>query len=327
MDSTGSISLPESGLLSVLANGSRTEALSLLHHLVVQRAGGSCSLLFESHPGSASLHATSGHGLDALPTTPWDPSPSEAAALAGCFAGGRPVAFERLDEVAPSLAERLGTGTGVIVPLATRVERMGLVAIGVPSGVQPDLTALESSDVGRGFLLALELARLRQREELEHEIRTLLDGFADRLAATLDFALAIEPLCEEVSRLFGADRMNVWLHDREARQLVLHASSNYGPISGPPAVRADDPISPAAAALRSARAGLGRATDSATSLLTVPLRGCRRALGTLVFEGVRIEPGDDITLLMRADELGRQLSSALETLQLLQTVRRTARND
>lgn len=327
MDSISSPSLPDPGLLSVLANGTRTEALSLLHQMLVQRAGGSCSLLFESHPGSASLHATSGHGLESLPTTPWDPSPAEAAMLAGCFAEGRAVAFARLDQAAPSLAGHLGTRAGVIVPLATRVERMGLLAIGMSPSVEPDLAALEAAGIGRGFLLALELARLRQREELEHEIRSLLDGFADRLASTLDFALAIEPLCDEVSRLFGADRMNVWLHDRVARQLVLHASSAYGPIAGPPAVRADDPISPAAAALRAARAGLARDAERSTSLLTVPLRGCRRALGTLVFEGVRIEPGDDITLLMRADELGRQLSGALETLQLLQTVRQTARND
>ena len=58
-------------------------------------------------------------------------------------------------------------------------------------------------------------------------------------------------------------------------------------------------------------------------MLTVPLRGLRGALGTIVFEGVRIEQGDDITLLNGADELGRQLSSAIEATQLLDVVRRS----
>jgi PAS domain S-box-containing protein len=54
--------------------------------------------------------------------------------------------------------------------------------------------------------------------------------------------------------------------------------------------------------------------------VTVPLRGCRRALGTLVFEGVRVETGGEFALLDRADELGRQLSGAIETIQLLDDV-------
>jgi PAS domain S-box-containing protein len=61
-------------------------------------------------------------------------------------------------------------------------------------------------------------------------------------------------------------------------------------------------------------------TDSATSLVTVPLRGCRRALGAVVFEGVRVEPGGELDLLDRADELGRQLAGAIENMQLLDDV-------
>ena len=55
-------------------------------------------------------------------------------------------------------------------------------------------------------------------------------------------------------------------------------------------------------------------------MVTVPLRGCRRALGTIVFDGVRVETGGELALLDRADELGRQLSSAVETMQLLEDV-------
>ena len=67
------------------------------------------------------------------------------------------------------------------------------------------------------------------------------------------------------------------------------------------------------------------ADDEATATVTVPLRGCRRALGTIVFEGVRVETGGELDLLDRADELGRQLSSAIENMQLLDDVMRSRR--
>src|SRR5207247_10171297 len=62
-----------------------------------------------------------------------------------------------------------------------------------------------------------------------------------------------------------------------------------------------------------------------TSSVTVPLRGGRRALGTIVFEGVRVEPGGELDLLDRADQLGRQLSGAIENMQLLDDVMRSRR--
>src|SRR5207249_6971487 len=65
--------------------------------------------------------------------------------------------------------------------------------------------------------------------------------------------------------------------------------------------------------------------DNVTAMVTVPLRGTRRALGTIVFEGVRVEPGDELDLLDRADELGRQLASAIENMQLLDDVMRSRR--
>ncbi|HXE80609.1 MAG TPA: ATP-binding protein, partial [Vicinamibacterales bacterium] len=51
--------------------------------------------------------------------------------------------------------------------------------------------------------------------------------------------------------------------------------------------------------------------------IAVPLRGRRRALGTLVIEGVRVEPGSVADILARADEIGRQLAVTIENVQLL----------
>jgi signal transduction histidine kinase len=88
-------------------------------------------------------------------------------------------------------------------------------------------------------------------------------------------------------------------------------------------VSSQDAFAPAAAALRHVRAEVTSPADEATATVTVPLRGCRRALGTIVFDGVRVETGGELDLLDRADEVGRQLSSAIETLQLLDEVMRS----
>ena len=58
--------------------------------------------------------------------------------------------------------------------------------------------------------------------------------------------------------------------------------------------------------------------------LTVPLKGRRRALGTLVLTGVRPESGGDADLLARAEQVGRGLAASLENVQLLDDVLRSA---
>ena len=78
--------------------------------------------------------------------------------------------------------------------------------------------------------------------------------------------------------------------------------------------------------MREARTQLVAAQDETITLtLTIPLRGTRRALGSIVCEGVRLETGGELNLLNRAAELGRQLSSAVENMQLLDDVIRSRR--
>lgn len=311
-------------LLTLLADGGgRTAAISLLHQRALQVSGGSVSLLFEPHPASGRMQATSGAGVDSLPTVPWEPARGEAAIVARAFGERGAVAVTDVAGQMPALHAQVGTAGAVLVPLVADSRRIGLLAVGLAAGVPQAVTALNASDVPPGFLVALELSRLRQRNEFEQDVRTLLDTFAERLSSALDLAEALGPLCVAVTRLFGADRTTVWLYEREQRALVALASSDPVLLAERASVRADDPVEPAAVALRSQRAGLATGEFDATSLLSIPLRGCRRALGTVVCEGVRIEPGDDIALLTRADELGRQLSSAVETVQLLDAVMRS----
>jgi PAS domain S-box-containing protein len=107
---------------------------------------------------------------------------------------------------------------------------------------------------------------------------------------------------------------------------VLQASSDPADLARDIQIGADDPTAPSAVAMRRDRAEIvTRSSDEHTAMVTVPLRGCRRALGTVVFEGVRVETGGEIDLLDRADELGRQLSSAIENMQLLEDVMRSRR--
>ncbi|HEY2907413.1 MAG TPA: ATP-binding protein, partial [Vicinamibacterales bacterium] len=173
-------------------------------------------------------------------------------------------------------------------------------------------------------LTAIELSRLRQSDELQRDLRELLDEFSKSLAATMNLAGGLDAFCHGANRLFGADRTSVWIHDRRARHLALKASSDPEHIARGVRVDADDPLSPVASTMRRARAEIIRpSADVATFTVTVPLRGTRRALGTIVFDGVRVEAGGELDLLDRADEIGRQLSSAIENLQLLDDVARS----
>src|SRR5581483_11846702 len=119
------------------------------------------------------------------------------------------------------------------------------------------------------------------------------------------------------------NRTTVWIHDRRARHLSLRASSDPWQAAGV-RIAAADPMAPAAVAMRRRRAEIHRGRDQGSlATLAIPLRGFRRALGTLVLEGLRVETGREMGLLERADELGRQLSSAIENIQLLDDVVRS----
>jgi PAS domain S-box-containing protein len=137
----------------------------------------------------------------------------------------------------------------------------------------------------------------------------------------------LEALCSGTSRLFAADRTSVWLHDRRARALYLAASSDVMYMTQERRVSTADALEPPAVAMRRDRAELSRntATSGTTGMLTIPLKGRRRALGTLVIDGTRLDPGGELELLDRADEMGRQLSRAIENVLLLDDVIRSHR--
>jgi PAS domain S-box-containing protein len=325
--SSGATKTPVQPLVSLIAHTPRLiDLLPYLHQHAIDVTGGNCSLLFEHNPRNGAMQATSGFGLDVLRTDPWMPGPDESALVTSAFARRTPTLVSDLDRQMPDLASRLDARAALLLPLARGSERAGLLAIGFDHSPAEDAVGADAAQVGDAFLTALELFRLRQRDELQRDLRELLNEFSGSLSVTLNLAAGLDVFCHGANRLFGADRTSVWIHDRRARSLLLKASSDPQHVARGVHVNTADALAPAAAAMRRSRAEIvfpDGDPDAVTSMVTVPLRGTRRALGTIVFDGARVEPGGELDCLDRADELGRQLSAAIENMQLLDDVMRS----
>jgi PAS domain S-box-containing protein len=329
----GSVSTlaPEAGaaavrLVSALAGAARvTDVLPHLHQHAIEVTGGNCSLLLEYNPRNGALQATSGYGLEELQTDPWNPAEAEAALVSQAFAARRPAWVADAVRGAPDLAGRLARPSLLVLPLAAADRRVGLLVVGfdpVPEAPWLDADVRTLADT---FVTVLELFHLRQRKRLQEDVLALIYRFSESLSTTLSLTAGLDVFCHGATVLFGADRASVWIHDRRARDLVLRGSTDPDQVARTVRLSTQDNLAPAALALRHTRAELLTPAEEATAIVTVPLRGCRRALGTAVFEGVRVEAGGELDLLDRADELGRQLSAAVETMQLLEELMRSRR--
>jgi PAS domain S-box-containing protein len=293
------------------------ELLPFLHQHAIGQARGTCSLLFQHNPRNGMLQATSGFRLDTLRTDPWLPEQGERSLVSAAFERAAPILVADAAERMPDLSGLIGLPSLVLVPLVRGTDRVGMLVIGysaAPAHVDTDALA----DASDAFLIALDLFQLRQRDQLQRDVRVLLDEFSTQLSSTLNLTAALELICRRANMLFGADRTSVWVHDRRARDVVLQTSSDPALAAHTHRISVEDANAPAAVAMRQARAEIvPDGAERATVTVTVPLRGTRRALGTMVFEGVRVPPGGELDLLDRADELGRQLASGIENIQLL----------
>jgi len=153
---------------------------------------------------------------------------------------------------------------------------------------------------------------------LHRRIQELLLGFSRGISSTLSVATALDSLASEVNALFGTQRVSVWIHERRARELVLTASSDRAYAAPAPRIATESDSIPGRG-LR-LESPLFLSPDGAgVRTLVAPLRGWRRALGTLVIDG---EPHDlpEEDYVEAVGDLGRQLSFALENVQLLEDV-------
>ena len=169
----------------------------------------------------------------------------------------------------------------------------------------------------------LELERLRTEVAVHERLRDLTVAFSRGVSSSPGLEEALSTLAADVNVLLGARRTAVWLHRRRARQLVLAGSSDGSAQPGPWEVSTEDPEAPPAKGLRLVEPTIG--PDGGGVLLLAPLRGWRRALGTLVFEGPFTSALDHEQLTAVAHELSRQLSAAIENIQLLEEILRQRR--
>ena len=168
-----------------------------------------------------------------------------------------------------------------------------------------------------------ERRRLRSEAVFHQRLRDLTVAFSGDVSSNLSLEHALQTLADDANALLGATRTSVWLHQRRARRLLLAASSEADPATGILEVETSDPVAPAARGMRLEHPELEG--EGAGLLLLAPLRGWRRALGTLVVEGPRtvdLEPGQLTSL---THELSRQLSVAIENIQLIEEILRQRR--
>jgi PAS domain S-box-containing protein len=153
---------------------------------------------------------------------------------------------------------------------------------------------------------------------LHRRIQELLLGFSRGISSTLSVATALDALSSETRTLFGTRRVSVWIHERRARELVLAASSDRSyAAAGTRVPTASESVPGHGLRLEAPR--FVTPPGATVRTLVAPLRGWRRALGTLVIDGEPRNLDEDEYIEAVAD-LGRQLSFALENVQLVEEV-------
>jgi PAS domain S-box-containing protein len=160
-----------------------------------------------------------------------------------------------------------------------------------------------------------ERGRLEREVRVQKRLRELLLLFSRGVSSSLGLNAALESITPEIREILGAETVEIWLHERRERRLVLVASS--GKTDADP-VSIDDTEHHAVEGLR-----LERPTLRAQRLIA-PLRGWRRALGTLVITRSKKPPKpaqlDDSEFLEFGLELARQLSVGIENVLLLDDI-------
>ena len=310
--------IPFGTLARALSAGVRTpDLLPELHRELLVATGGTRSVVLERVGLSDDYVASSGRGFGALGGT-WAGA-DEALALADAIANG-PVLSD-LDRL-PRLAHHLATDRALLIPVPSP-HRQIVVAVASPAleGTPAfDVAARAAAEFG----VALEWTRLARDGSFHHRLRELSLVFSRGLTSPVTLTAALEALVHEANTLLGTSRTSIWLHDRRARELAVAASTHADHAASAARVASDDVDALASRGLRLERAQV--MVDSAgVRAVVAPLRGWRRALGTLVIEG---PPTSDLSrdqLVDLVHELARLLSAGIENVQLLEEVLRQRR--
>jgi signal transduction histidine kinase len=292
------------------------------HAQALDLTGASSSVLLRLNSQSGDLVPMSAAGLDDLPARSWLTSDAGRAAAERTWSEGVPLVFTDVAE----LNQSLGASAAMLVPISSREDRLGLLALGIDETDRAGAAQAHAGVVGELIAVTFERARLEREADVQQEVRELVSDVSRTASSPRHLSTSLELFCDRTRRVFGADRVGVWLHDRRARTVALVASSDAGELLLQRAVPADDETHPIAHAMRATRSSLTPENGAnRPRTVLVPLRGRRRALGTLILEGIRLETGEEVDTLHRLDEVGRQLSAAVENLWLLEDVLRSRR--
>ena len=296
------------------------DLLPQLHEQALRVSGGKSSVLLRLDPRTGALQAVSAAGVD-LDGDPWLADDAGRAAAARVWKNGGPATIDNL----PRLLRRLDSAGAVLIPLLSRHEPLGLLVVSVDDTAKARKAQPELASVGDLVAVALDCARLQREADLQRDISVLVSDITRAVSTSLHLHASLGLFCERAAPLFTADSVAIWLHDRRARVLDLVASSDRRELAPPRQIAADDAAVPTSTAMRKTRAQVVRDHRSALAEILVPLRGGRRALGTLAVRGIQAVPGDEVDLLDRLEEVARQLSTAIENVLLLEDVLRSRR--
>ena len=305
---------PFSTLARALARGTRpADLLPELHRELLAATGATRSIVLETTGAAGTYILSSGRGFTAL-DLPWIAGP-EAQALADITAPGPQIASLA---TVPSLARHFGE-MALVIPLRL-AKRPTVLLVSTPH--VPEETAVEAAArAAVEFGIVLEWSRLAREGTFHRRMRELSLVFSRGVRSVAGLGSGLELVAHEANTLLGTRRITVWLHDRRARNLTLVACSDPAQETGA-RVNADDSDAPAARGLRLERPEVsGVAADR---MVIAPLRGWRRAQGTMILEGGPAGMDDD-QLVELSHELGRQLAAGIENAQLLDEILRQRR--
>ncbi len=160
-------------------------------------------------------------------------------------------------------------------------------------------------------------ARLEREVRIHQRLRDMLLVFSQGVSNSQELTVGLEPLTPQIRDILEAGAVEIWLHQRRNRKLVLATSAGGRPVGNE--VQVDDASHDAAAGLR-----LERPEQRGTRIVA-PLRGWRRALGALIIEQRDERDAADPSRLAFTHELARQLSVGIENVLLLEDVLRQRR--
>jgi PAS domain S-box-containing protein len=304
---------PLSTLARSVAQGTPpADLLADLHREVLLAAGATGSVVLQRVTRSGDYVASSGAG------------PFDVAGLR--LRGAEAKAIDALASDAPrscnlrsipSLRHVCGFDNAIAIGVAGTRRPACLLVCAASDPTAELLAAINRARIEFG--LALELERLAREAVLHEHLRELFLAFS-RSLSDLNVTAGLQTLACDANALFGARRTSIWLHERQTRQLLLAAASD-GNLDQAPLSTADL-AAPASRGLRLDRPRI--LVSPSEQILVGPLRGWRRALGTLVIEGQFFEL-DDEQIVEFGNEVARQLSAAIENVQLLQELIRQHR--